>query len=149
MSMDLQAKIHEAMKARNDLARDLLRVILGEVSTRKARTGKEPRDEEVHAIIRSIITNNAETRKALDQRGQTAHEAYERLARENAYLDTLLPTTLGQAAIGKELEAIVVDLKGAKSDGQATGLAMKHLKQKGLVVLGEDVAAAVKQVRAS
>ena len=39
-------------------------------------------------------------------------------------------------------------LKGAKNDGQATGLAMKHLKQKGLAVLGEDVAAAVKQLRA-
>jgi uncharacterized protein len=149
MSMDLQAKIHEAMKARNDLARDLLRVILGEVSTRKARTGKEPRDEEIHAIIRSIITNNTETRKELEQRGQAAHEAYDRLARENAYLDTLLPMTLDQAAIRRELESIVADLKAAKSDGQATGLAMKHLKQKGLVVLGEDVAAAVKQVRAS
>ena len=148
MTMNLQAKIQEAMKARDDLARDILRVILGEVSTRKARTGKEPRDEEIHAIIRTIITNNSETLKALEQRGQTAHESHGRLGRENAYLETLLPKTLDQAAIGTELAPIAAELKAAKNDGQATGLAMKHLKQKGLAVLGEDVAAAVKQLRA-
>src|SRR5437879_978152 len=48
--MDLQAKLREAMKSRDDLARDLLRVVLGEVSTRRARAGKEPSDEEVHGI---------------------------------------------------------------------------------------------------
>ena len=72
----------------------------------------------------------------------------ERLGRENSYLETLLPRTLDQAAIRKELEPIAAQLKGAKNDGQATGMAIKHLKQKGLAVLGEDVAAAVKQLRA-
>ena len=147
MTMNLQAKLQEAVKARDDLARDLLRVIMGEVSTRKARTGKEPRDDEVHAIIRSMIASNSETRKELEQRGRTTHDAYGRLARENTYLETLLPKTLEQAAIRKELEAIAAELTAAKNDGQATGLAMKHLKQKGLAVLGEDVAAAVRQLR--
>jgi uncharacterized protein YqeY len=146
--MDLRGKLQAAIKAGDDTARDVLRVIMGEVSTRQARTGKEPRDEEVHAIIRSMVANNNETRKELEQRGQTGHEAYERLARENAYLETLLPKTLDQAAIRKELEPLAADLKAAKNDGQATGIAMKHLKQKGLAVLGEDVAAAVKQLRA-
>jgi len=146
--MDLRAKLQEAMKAKDDLARDVLRVIMGEVSTRRARTGKDPGDEEVHAIIRTMVTNNNETRKELEQRGQTTHEAYERLGRENSYLETLLPRTLDQAAIRKELEPIAAQLKGAKNDGQATGMAIKHLKQKGLAVLGEDVAAAVKQLRA-
>jgi uncharacterized protein len=145
--MDLQAKLQGAIKARNDLARDLLRVVMGEVSTRRARSGKEPRDEEIHAIIRTVIANNNETRKELEQRGQTAHEAYERVARENTYLETLLPKTLDRAAILKELASIAAELKEAKNDGQATGLAMKHLKPKGLSVLGEDVAAAVKELR--
>jgi len=146
--MDLQPKLQEAMKARDNLARDVLRVVLGEVSTRRARTGKEPRDEEVHAIIRSMIANNGLTRKELEQRGQTGHEAYERLGRENVYLETLLPRTLDRDAIRRELEPIAAELKAAKNDGQATGAAVKHLKQKGLAVLGEDVAAAVKEMRA-
>jgi uncharacterized protein YqeY len=145
--MDLHAKLREAMKAKDDLAKDLLRVILGEVSTRRARAGKEPSEEEIHAIIRKVIAGNDETRKELAQRGQGAHEAYGRLARENAYLETLLPQTLDRAAIHKELEPVAAELRGAKNDGQATGMAMKHLKQKGLAVLGEDVAAAVKELR--
>ncbi len=146
--MDLPVLLKEAMKSKNDLARDLLRVILGEVSTRRARTGQEPGDEEVYAIVRKVIAGNAETRKELEQRGLTAHEAYERLGRENAYLESLLPAALDRAAIRKELELIAADLRGAKNDGQATGLAVKHLKQKGLAVPGEAVAAAVKEVRA-
>jgi uncharacterized protein YqeY len=145
--MDLQAKLREAMKAKDELARDLLRVVLGEVSTRRARTGKEPGDEEVHGIVRKLIAGNDETRKELERRGQTAHEAYGRLARENAYLHALLPSTLDPAAIRAELEAITADLKAARNDGQATGLAMKHLKGKGLAVQGEDVAAVVRQLR--
>ena len=145
--MDLQAKLREAVKARDDLARDLLRVILGEVSTRRARTGKEPTDEEVQGIIRKLIAGNAETRQELEKRGQTTHEAYGRLARENAYLESLLPAALDRAAIRKELEPIAADLKGARNDGQATGMAMKHLRQRGLAVQGEEVAATVKEFR--
>jgi uncharacterized protein YqeY len=145
--MDLHAKLQEAMKAKDDLARDLLRVILGEVSTRKARTGKDPADEEVQGIIRKLVASNTETRQELEKRGQTAHESYDRLGRENAYLETLLPASLDLAAIHRELGPIADALKGAKNDGQATGMAMKHLKQKGLAVQGEDVAAAVKQIR--
>ena len=145
--MDLQAQLKEAMKARNELAKNLLRIVMGEVSTLKARTGKEPADTEIHGIIRRIIAGNNETRKELEQHGQTTHEAYARLAQENAYLETMLPKTLDQAAIKKELEAIAAALKGAKSDGQATGTAMKHFKQTGLAVLGEDVAAVVREIR--
>jgi uncharacterized protein YqeY len=146
--MDLQAMLQEAMKSKNDLARNLLRVIMGEVSTRRARTGQEPSDADVHAIIRKVMAGNAETRKELEQRGMTTHESYERLGRENAYLETLLPAALDRAAIKRELGPIAADLKGAKNDGQATGLAMKHLKQKGLAVPGEEVSAAVKELRA-
>jgi uncharacterized protein YqeY len=146
--MDLQAKLQEAIKAGDGLARDLLRVILGEVSTRRARTGKEPADAEVHGIICSMVANNAQTLRELEQRGQTAHAAYDRLGRENAYLETLLPRTLDRATIRRELEPLVADLKAVKNDGQATGLAMNHLKRKGLAVLGEDVAAAIKELRA-
>ena len=83
--MDLQVMLKDAMKSKNDLARDLLRVIMGEASTLRARTGREPGDVEVQGIIRKLIAGNAETRKELEQRGQTQHAAYERLARESIF----------------------------------------------------------------
>jgi uncharacterized protein YqeY len=146
--MDLRAKLQEAIKAKDDLARDVLRVLMGEVSTRRGRTGKEPGDDEIAGIIRTMLTNNKETRAELEKRGQTDHEAYNRLGLENQYLETLLPATLDQDAILRELDPIADQLRAAKNDGHATGLAVKHLKQKGLAVLGEDVAAAVKRLRA-
>src|SRR5262245_1030129 len=101
--MDLRAKLQEAIKAKDELVRNILRVVMGEVSTRQARTGKEPGDTEIHGIIRTLIANNSETRKELEQRGQATHEAYARLGQENAYLASLLPQSLDHAAISKEL----------------------------------------------
>jgi uncharacterized protein YqeY len=146
MTMDLQLKLREAMKAKDDMARDLLRVVLGEV-TRRGQTSKDASDDEVFAIIRKVIAGNTETRKELEKRGRTTEDTYQRLARENAYLESLLPAVLDRASIRKELEPVAADLKAAKNDGQATGVAMKHLRQKGLAVQGEEVAAAVKEIR--
>ena len=56
-----------------------------------------------------------------------------------------LPDLIEIVPLDKPVRAEII---GAKNDGQATGMAMKHLKQKGLAVLGEDVAAAVRQLRA-
>jgi len=39
-------------------------------------------------------------------------------------------------------------IKAAGNEGQATGVAMKHLKSSGATVNGKDVAEAVKRVRA-
>ena len=62
-------------------------------------------------------------------------------------LATLLPRTMSVddlvAALGAQAEAI----RAAKSDGQATGVAMKHLKTTGGAFEGNDVAAAVKKIR--
>jgi uncharacterized protein YqeY len=69
------------------------------------------------------------------------------LRQEIGVLSALLPKQLSVddivAALASEHDAI----KAAKSDGQATGIAMKHLKSTGAAVSGNDVGAAVKQIR--
>jgi hypothetical protein len=47
------------------------------------------------------------------------------------------------AALAQVSEAV----KAATNDGQATGVAMKHLKSLGADVNGKDVSAAVRQMR--
>ena len=63
-------------------------------------------------------------------------------------LSSLLPTADGRpefvAALAPQADAI----KAAGNDGQATGIAMKHLKASGASVDGKTVAEAVKQLRA-
>ena len=74
-------------------------------------------------------------------------ENHARLAAENAYLQALMPESLSVDEITAVLDEVIDAVKGAKNDGQATGIAMKHLKGLRLRVLGDDVAAAVKKVR--
>jgi hypothetical protein len=46
------------------------------------------------------------------------------------------------------LDSVKDALRAAGNDGQATGIAMKHLKPTGAVVDGKTVSAAVKRIRA-
>ena len=50
--------------------------------------------------------------------------------------------------IAEALVAVADAIRAAKSDGQAMGVAMKHLKAAGAVAAAADVQQAVKQVRA-
>jgi hypothetical protein len=50
--------------------------------------------------------------------------------------------------IVKALEGQIDAIKAAGNDGQATGIAMKHLKSTGQTASGNEVAEAVKRLRA-
>ena len=54
---ELTMKLKEAMKSKNDLAKNLLRVILGEADTEEGR-GKAVTDEIILRIIRKIAEGN-------------------------------------------------------------------------------------------
>ncbi len=69
------------------------------------------------------------------------------LQQEIAILESLLPKTLSPEQIAEELAPVVEQIRAAGNDGQATGVAMKHLKASGALVDGKDVAAAVRQLR--
>jgi uncharacterized protein YqeY len=140
---DIKKQIASAMKSGDTIARDVLRLALGEIQTTEARKNALASDDEAAAAIRKLIKSNEET-LGLAGEGERATT----LRRENEVLSGLLPKQLSVddivAALGSEREAI----KAAKSDGQATGIAMKHLKSIGASVSGNDVGAAVKKLRA-
>jgi uncharacterized protein len=138
---EMKRRIQAAMKSGNTLEKEILRVALGEIQTAEAR-GSAVTDESAGAVIRKLIKSNEETLAA------TADEAGKRtLAEENAVLASLLPKSMGVPEIVEALAAVGDAIKAAGNDGQATGVAMKHLKAAGAVVNGKDVTAAVKQMR--
>jgi uncharacterized protein YqeY len=139
----LRTKLTEARRSKAEVQRSVLTVVLGEVSTFEARSGKPPGDEEVEKMIRKVILGNTETLGLLEKRG----ESNPTLRQENAFLESLLPKTLTVAEVKEHLAEVLPAIRSAKNDGQATGAAMKHLKGKDLKVLGETVAAAVKELR--
>jgi uncharacterized protein YqeY len=143
----LKAKLTEFRKRGSAVEMGVLQVVLGDASTLEARSGKKPTDEEVEKLIRKTLLGNQETLAILQQKGLAGGENFAKLTAESALLQSLLPKTLSADEIVAQLEEVADAVKGAKNDGQATGVAMKHLKGKGLRVLGEDVTQAVKKLR--
>ncbi len=142
LSEEIKKRVLAAMKAGRTLEKEILRVALGEIQTQEARVAKSMSDEEVAAIVRKLVKNNQETLAASE-----SAEQKEQLAQEIAVLESLLPAALGVDEIVVALAPVVEALKAAGNDGQATGVAMKHLKSVGAVVTGKEVTAAVKKLR--
>ncbi len=143
----LKARLTEYRKKGAAVEMGALQVVLGDASTLEARSGKRPTDEEVEKLIRKTLLGNQETLAILEQKGLAAGDNHAKLKAENAVLQSLLPQTLSVDEIVGQLAEVADAVRAAKNDGQATGVAMKHLKGKGLRVLGEDVTQAVKRLR--
>ena len=138
----IKARMFKAMKAGNTVEKEILRVAVGEITTEAARDGRTGSDEEALAILKKLVKSNDESIAASEDEAKKAV-----LEEENRVLEDFLPKSLGVDAIVAALVDVSDAVKGAGSDGQATGVAMKHLKSSGAVVNGKDVAQAVKRLR--
>ena len=143
MSMQLiKQQVKDAMKAGDTQRRDVLRVVLGDLQLNETRKGGELSLDEVHAGVRKVIKGNRDMIAAVSDPA-----VQERMNQEIAILEALLPQTLSVEQIVEALGPVEADVRAAGNDGQATGVAMKHLKSQGASVEGKDVATAVRQVR--
>ena len=140
----IKQQVIQAMKAKDTLARDLLRVLQGDIEMHHTRTGEHMTEDQAQKVVRKLMKSNQETIAATKD-----DAAIEKLNKEIAILEALLPRTLGVDEIITALEPVQDDIKAAGNDGQATGVAMKHLKPQGLAIEGQDVSAAVKQIRSA
>ena len=140
---EIKKRAAAAVKQSDTVSRDVLRLALGEIQTAEARKNAPLGEEEAAAALRKLIKSNEETLAALpadDARVAT-------LKREVEVLASLLPAQLTVPQIVAALEAQAAAIKAASNDGQATGIAMKHLKAAGAQVNGGDLTTAVKQLR--
>lgn len=140
---EMKKRMIEAMKGGRVVERDVLRVAMGEIQAAENR-GAQMNDEEAQKIVRKLIKSNGETLAVSDRA-----EIKAKLEEENRVLESLLPKRLGAGEIATALAAIAEDVKAAKSEGQATGVAMKHLKAEGASADGKDVLEAVKRIRSA
>ena len=139
----LKAQMFKAMKAGSLVEKEILRVAIGDITTEAAREGRKGDDEESQAILRKLIKSNEETIAAINDSAQRGV-----LEEEIRILAAFLPKSLSVDEIVAALSPVADAMKAAGNDGQATGVAMKHLKSTGAVVNGKDVAFAVKRLRA-
>lgn len=139
---EIKAQMFRSMKAGDIVAKEILRVAVGEITTEMARPGRKGTDEESLAIVKKLVKSNEETLASAEDPAQRAT-----LEREIAVLAVFLPKTLGIDEIVAALAGAADAIRGAGNDGQATGVAMKELKAIGASVSGKDVALAVKKLR--
>jgi uncharacterized protein YqeY len=52
---DIKKRVGEAIKAKNDVEREVLRLTLGELQTLEARNGHPATDDEAAQVIRKLI----------------------------------------------------------------------------------------------
>ncbi len=139
----VKKRMFEAMKAGEAVEKEILRTAIGEVTS----TGEEGTDERVVKVLKKLIKSNRETlASAADEAQKQA------LLLEIATLERFLPESLSQAALAELLAPVADSIRGAKADGPAMGIAMKHLRalqSRGASVEAEseDVRAAVQQLR--
>ena len=138
----IKAQMFKAMKAGNVVEKEILRVAVGEITTDRAREGRTGSDEEAQALIRKLVKSNDESIAVTEDAEKKAT-----LQEENRILSEFLPKSLDADAIALALAPVADAVKAAGNEGQATGVAMKHLKSTGAVVQGKDVALAVKKLR--
>lgn len=138
----IKARMFAAMKAGNVVEKEILKVAMGEITTDAARAERKGDDAEAQAILKKLVKSNEETIEASQDETQKAT-----LRAEVEVLNTFLPKSLGLAEIVATLAPVADAIKAAGNDGQATGVAMKHLKSLAAEVNGKDVSAAVRQLR--
>lgn len=136
----LRVDLLSATKQKDEVLKGILRVILGDTNTLEARTSKPVNDEQVYNIIRKLVEGNTETLSHMK-------EGKEKLLRENEIMAALLPKTMSRDDIEHILIIHVVNLKEAKSEGQAIGFAMKQIKQTGEPFVSDDIIQVVRKLR--
>lgn len=136
---ELKQKMFAAMKAKNTIEKEILRTAIGDITS----TGADADDARVLSVLKKLIKSNEETLKATSDSDQQ-----DQLKQEIAVLAEFVPQTMSVEQITEALGEVTDQIRAAGNDGQATGVAMKHLKAQGADVEGKNVSAAVKQLRA-
>jgi len=139
---DIKKRMFAAIKAKNNVEKEILRVALGEIQVAESRSGLVSEEAAV-AIVRKLVKSNQETLSLSE------NDEQKRVLREEiGILETFLPRVLSSDEILALLAEVADPIRAAGSAGQATGIAMKHLKTKEANVAGKDVALAVEKLRA-
>ena len=142
MLTKLKSDLKDAMKSGDSVKKDILRVIIAEVNHLEMTpqyAAKSLPDEQIYKIINKLVQSNNETLP------NSNPERTAILSRENEILNSYLPKQLSVQEI-KEILVNFVDLKLAKSEGQAIGLAVKYFKEQGHFVDGKDVKTVVSEI---
>jgi uncharacterized protein len=134
---DLKKRMFEAMKSKNIVEKEIIRTAIGEITA----TGETADDARVVAVLRKLVKSNEETLRL------SQGDARQTLEQELVVLRGFLPPTLSAEQVVELLAPVADQVRAAGNDGQAMGVAMKHLKAQEANAESSAVKAAVTALR--
>ncbi len=132
MQNNIKEKIKEAMKARDEVARDVYRGISSAFTNELVSKGKTPQDsltdEECIAVIRRLAKQRKDSIEQFEKGGRPELAEVEK--KELAVIETLLPKMMSIEDIKKAAEAkkIEMNVTDKSKIGILMGAVMKELK---------------------
>ena len=151
ISEKIKERIILAMKAKNEIEKNILRVALGDIQSFSSKNGSIAEENEIK-IISSIIQKNKETMDLLHDKSNenTLTEnlkekaIVEKLSAENVILKDLLPEFMTEREILDFILSMKDKIENIKNVGQVIGLVIKSLKAENKVFNGSLVSSLVK-----
>ena len=127
----LEADMKTAMRERNTLVRDTLRMVLADLKNRKIELGRELEDEEVLVAIGKAKKSRLDSAEQYKAAERPELEAKER--QEIAVIDGYLPQQLGETETREIVAALIEEL--GLTEKKQMGQLMKAVmaKHKGLI----------------
>lgn len=141
---EIKARMGRALRDKDEVAKNVLGLAAGEIQTAEARANRALGEDEQRAIVRKLVKSNQETLALSSGDDARARD----LRREVEVLSALLPEALSGDDLVAALAPVADAVRAAKNDGQAMGVAMKHLKASGASVEADAVKRAIARLRA-
>jgi uncharacterized protein YqeY len=117
----LETDLKQAMRDRNEVARDTLRMLLAEIKNREIAAGKDLSADEAIAVLQKAVKTRQESVEQFDKAGRADLVARERA--EMAVVQTYLPSAMSEEEVRGAVRAVLAETGvTAKKD---MGVAMK------------------------
>lgn len=117
----LETDLKQAMRDRNEVARDTLRLLLSEIKNREIASGQDLSADEAIAVLQKAVKTRQESVEQFDRAGRADLVAREMA--EMAVVQAYLPSAMSEAEIRSAVQAVLAET-GVKAK-KDMGVAMK------------------------
>ena len=122
----LETDLKQAMRDRNEVARDTLRMLLSEIKNREIASGQDLSPDEAIAVLQKAVKTRQESIEQFDKAGRTDLVAREKA--ETAVVQAYLPRAMSEDEVRGAVRAVLAETGvTAKKD---MGVAMKAVMAK-------------------
>ena len=130
LKQTLLSDLKEAMKSKDSLKVDTLRLIVSEIKNREIDLREELGDEAITALLTTQIKKRKEAARMFEQGGRT--DLKEKEEKEMAIIQVYLPEQVGEDELKQRIQAIIAETgaQGPKDMGKVMKVVVPEFKGK-------------------